>query len=82
MVELRRIYWSRQVLRLACSAAVLWLAASVVPALAPKRNAGTGQLTSSVSNILRGMFDAVLAAAALPGLFVVALTIAAVIIRS
>ena len=82
MVELRRIYWSRQALRLAYSAAVLWLAASVVLALMPKTNASTGQLTSSVSDIFRGMFDAVLAAAALPGLLVVALTIAAVIIRS
>ena len=48
----------------------------------PKANASTCQLTSSVSDVFRGMFDAVLAAAALPGLFVLALTIAAVIIRS
>jgi hypothetical protein len=82
MVELRRIYWSRQALRLAYSAAVLWLAASVVLALMPKTNAGTGQLASSVSDIFRGMSDAVLAAAALPGLFLVALTIAAVVIRA
>ena len=82
MVELRRIYWSRQALRLGYSAAVLWLAASVVLALMPKTNTGTGQLTSSVSDILRGIFEAVLAAAALPGLFVVALTIAAVIIHA
>ncbi|RAX43695.1 HNH endonuclease [Arthrobacter sp. AQ5-06] len=82
MVELRRIYWSRQALRLAYSAAVLWLAASVVLALVPGTNAGTGQLTSSVSDIFRGMFDAVLASAALPGLFVVAPTIAAVIIHA
>ena len=48
----------------------------------PKANASTCQLTSSVSDIFRVMIDAVLAAAALPGMFVLALTIAAVIIRS
>lgn len=82
MVELRRIYWSRQALRLAYSAAVLWLAASVVLALVPRTNAGADRLTSSVSDIFRGMFDAVLAAAALPGLLVVALTIVVVIIHA
>lgn len=82
MVELRRIYWSRQALRLAYSAAILWLAASVVLALMPKASPGASQSASTVADILRGMFDAVLAAAALPGLFVVGLTIAAVVIRA
>lgn len=82
MVELKRIYWSRQALRLAYSAAIVWLGLSVVLALMPKADAGAIQNASSVADIFRGMFDAVLAAIALPGLFVVALTIAAVIIRA
>lgn len=81
-MELRRIYWSRQALRLAYSAAILWLGVSVVLALMPNANAGASQSVSSVADIFRGMFDAVLAAAALPGLFVVALAIAAAVIRA
>ncbi len=82
MVELTRIYWSRQALRLAYSAAILWLGASVALALMPKANSGARQNATSAADILRGMFDGVLAAIALPGLFVVALTIAAVVIRA
>jgi hypothetical protein len=44
MEELTRIYWSRQVLRLAYSAAILWLGASVVLALMPKANSGGRQI--------------------------------------
>ncbi len=36
MVELKRIYWSRQALRLAYSAVLVWLAVSVLLALMPK----------------------------------------------
>lgn len=82
MVELTRIYWSRQALRLAYSAAILWFGASVVLALMPKVNSGARQNTTSVADVLRGMFDGVLAAIALPGLFVVTLIIAAVVIRA
>ena len=82
MVELRRIYWSRQALRLAYSAAILWLAASVMLTLMPKVNVGTGQSASSVADIFRGMFDGVLAAVALPGVFVVVLIIVAAVIRA
>ncbi|MDQ0635058.1 5-methylcytosine-specific restriction endonuclease McrA [Arthrobacter pascens] len=82
MVELKRIYWSRQALRLAYSAAILWLAASIMLALMPKVNAGAGHSVSSVGDIFRGMFYGVLAAIALPGMVAVALTIAAAVIRA
>lgn len=82
MVELKRIYWSRQALRMAYSAAVVWLSASVVLALMPKTNAAGSGSAATVAEILRGMLDDVLAAAALPGLFVVVLTIVTAVIRA
>lgn len=82
MVELRRIYWGRQTLRAAYSAVLLWLGTSFALALMPKANAGTGESTTSVADIFRGMFDSVLAAVALPGVFVVVLTITAAVIRA
>ena len=82
MVELRRIYWGRQTLRAAYSAVLLWLGTSFALALMPKANASIGESATSVADIFRGMFDSVLAAVALPGLFVVALTIVAAVIRA
>jgi hypothetical protein len=80
MQELKRIYWSRQVLRLAYAAAILWLGVSVVLALMPKANGAASRLATSAAEVLRGMFDDVLAAVIAPGAFVIVLTIAAAII--
>lgn len=77
MVELKRIYWSRQALRVAYPAVVVWLGASVVLALMPKANPAGGRSAATAAEVLRGMVDGVLAAVALPGLFVVFLTIVA-----
>ncbi|WP_461163576.1 HNH endonuclease [Arthrobacter sp. R4-81] len=83
MVELKRIYWGRLALKLAYTGVILWLAASVVLALMPnKANTAVGQGLPSVTAIFRGMFDGVLTAIAVPGIFVVVLTIAAAIIVS
>lgn len=82
MLELKRIYWTRQLLRLAYAAATVWLSASVVLALLPnKASVDIGQRTTATA-ILRQMFDGVLAAVALPGAFIVALIIVAVVIRA
>ncbi|WP_457966093.1 HNH endonuclease [Arthrobacter sp. D1-29] len=82
MVELKRIYWGRRILRAAYSAVLLWLGVSFALALMPKANAGTGESATSVADVFRGMFDSVLAAVAVPGLFVVVLTITAAVIRA
>jgi hypothetical protein len=82
MVELKRIYWSRQALRAAYSTVVVWLSASVVLAFIPKANASGSRSAATAAETLRGMVDGVLAAAALPGLFVVVLTIVAAVIRA
>ncbi len=82
MVELKRIYWSRQALRLTYSAAIVWLAVSVVPALMPKGKAAAGNGASTVSGVLRGYLDSVLTAVALPGLLLVVLFIAAAVVHS
>jgi 5-methylcytosine-specific restriction endonuclease McrA len=80
MLELKRIYWSRQVLRLAYSAVIVWLSVSVVLAFTPKTNGGASAGGSSIADIFRGMFDAVLAAVIAPGTCAVILAIAAAII--
>ncbi|ABK02410.1 HNH endonuclease [Arthrobacter sp. FB24] len=80
MLELKRIYWSRQVLRLTYAAVIVWLGLSVVMALMPKTNGAAGPVASSAGEVLRGMFDDVLAAVMAPGAFVVVLTITAAII--
>ena len=67
MVALKFIYRSRQALRLACSAVIVWLAVSVVLALVPKGKVNAGNGATSVTGILRSLTDSVLAAVALPG---------------
>ncbi|WP_081801696.1 HNH endonuclease [Arthrobacter sp. 9MFCol3.1] len=83
MVELKRIYWSRQALRVAYSAVVVWLGASVVLALMPKAIPAAGSRSAAtVAEILRGMVDGVLAAVTVPGLLLVVLTVVAAVIRA
>ena len=81
MVELKRIYWSRQALRLVYSAVIVWLAASLLLALMPKGKVTAGTSASTLSGVLRGFVDSVLAAVALPGLFLVVLFIVAVVVH-
>lgn len=81
MVELKRIYWSRQALRLAYSAAIVWLAVSVVLALMPKGDVGAANSKSTVTEVFRSLVDSVLAAVALPGLLLVVLFIVAVVVH-
>lgn len=82
MVELKRIYWSRQALRAAYSAVVVWLGASVFLALMPKATQPVNRSAATAAEILRGLFDGVLAAVSVPGLFLVVLTIVAAVIRA
>jgi hypothetical protein len=79
MLELKRIYWTRQGLRLAFTAVTLWMFASAILALMPKTNVGAGVGPSSGAEVLRGIFDGVVAAVTLPVLFIVVLVIAAAI---
>ncbi len=83
MVELKRIYWTRQTLRLAYLAVTAWLFASAIGALMPnKASTMAGGSSPTVTGMLREMFDRVLSSVAVPGMFVVVLTIIAVIIRT
>ncbi|MGY4542836.1 hypothetical protein ACVWY0_002761 [Arthrobacter sp. UYNi723] len=82
MMELKRLYWSRQALRLAYTTVMLWLGVSVFLALMPKSKVVSGTGLSSVTEVLRGMLESVLAAAALPGAFLVVLIIVAAVIRA
>jgi 5-methylcytosine-specific restriction endonuclease McrA len=80
MQELGRIYWTRQGLRLAYSAVMVWLAVSVMTALLPKGTSAAGTGPSSAAGVLRGLFEGVLAAVTLPGLAAVVLGIVAAVI--
>jgi 5-methylcytosine-specific restriction endonuclease McrA len=79
MLELKRIYWKRLGLRLAFAAATMWLFASAILSLMPKMPAGDALGPSTVTEVLRGLTDGVVAAVTLPGVVVVALTIAAAV---
>lgn len=81
MVELKRVYWSRHALRLAYSATILWLGFSVLLSLMPDPGpTAAGPNSSSPAEVLRGMFDGVLAAAAVPGLCLLVLGILAAVV--
>jgi hypothetical protein len=83
MLELKRIYWTRQAIKSAHLAATVWLLASAIMALMPDKGAAVeGQGISVVTAILWGMFDRVLGAVAVPGVFVVVLAIVAVVLRT
>lgn len=74
MPELARIYWTRQGLRLAYSAVLVWLAIAVLRALMAKATPVVG-----AAAVLRGLFDGVVAAAVLLGVAAVLLGITAAI---
>lgn len=82
MPELGRIYWTRQGLRLAYSVVLVWLAISVMTALMAKAKPLPGAGPSSPADVLRGLFDGVVAAAVLPGLAAVVLGITAAVVTS
>ena len=80
MPELGRIYWTRQGLRLAYSAVLIWLAAAVMTALTAKAAPVSGAGPSVAAEVLRGIINRVASAAALPLVVVVVLGIAAAVI--
>lgn len=83
MLELKRIYWTRQAIKSAYLAATVWLLASAIMALIPDKGTTVeGQGISVVTATLWGMFDRVLGAVAVPGVFVVVLAIVAVVLRA
>ncbi|MGX9902037.1 HNH endonuclease [Arthrobacter sp. SA17] len=79
MLELKRIYWTRLCLRLAYSAVMVWVAVAVVTVLMPKATAVAGASPTSATEVLRGLFDGVVAAVTLPGLVAVVLVIVAAV---
>ena len=82
MLELKRIYWTRQLLRLAMAALTVWIFAGAILSLVTRSgNATAVRPPTTVTAIFTGMFDGVLAAVALPGVLAVVLTIIASVIR-
>ncbi len=80
MLELKRIYWTRQVLRLVFAAVMLWVAASAMTALIPQSTVAAAAGSSSAAQVLRRMFDSLVAAVALPGLLAVVLVVVGAVI--
>jgi 5-methylcytosine-specific restriction endonuclease McrA len=82
MQELGRIYWTRQGLRLAYSAVMIWLAVAVMSALLAKAAPAAGAGPSAAAGVLRGLFDGVVAAVILPGVAAVVLGIVAAVMTN
>jgi hypothetical protein len=82
MIELKRIYWTRQLLRFAMAALTVWIfAGAILSLVARSGNATAVRPPTTVTAIFTGMFDGVLAAVALPGVLAVVLTMIVAIIR-
>jgi hypothetical protein len=80
MLELKRIYWGRQMLKLAYWALMVWLVISAVGALMPNNAVAAARPgISGVTGVLQDIVGRVLAAAAPPGLLLVTLTIVAAV---
>ena len=82
MLDLKRIYWTRQGLRLAYSAVMVWLAVAVLNALMSKTAPVTGTGPSTAGEVLGNLVNGVVAAAALPGVAAVVLGIVAAVLTS
>ncbi|WP_459384113.1 HNH endonuclease [Arthrobacter humicola] len=83
MLELKRIYWTRQLLRLGMAALTVWIFAAAILSLVARSGNATGlRPPTTVTAIFTGMFDGVLAAIALPCVLTVVLTISASVIRA
>lgn len=80
MPELGRIYWTRVGLRLAYSAVLLWLAASVMTAVTAKAAPVSGAGPSVAGEVFNGIIGRVGSAAALPLVVVAVLGIAAAVV--
>lgn len=80
MPELGRIYWTRVGLRLAYSAVLLWLAASVMTAVTAKAAPVSGAGPYVAGEVFNGIIGRVGSAAALPLVVVAVLGIAAAVV--
>jgi hypothetical protein len=82
MLELKRIYWTRQTVRVAGFCAMIWLLAAAFFALMPNvSKPAAGRHATSVIAVLEQVFGGVLAAIAAPGAVLVVLMIIAGIMR-
>ncbi|KSU75432.1 5-methylcytosine-specific restriction endonuclease McrA [Pseudarthrobacter enclensis] len=82
MPELGRIYWTRQGLRVAYVAVLLWLAFSVLAALMAKGAPVGGAGIAVVADVFQGILGRVGPAAALPGAAAVVLAVTAAIVTA
>jgi hypothetical protein len=82
MLELKRIYWTRQLLRLAMAALTVWIfAAAILSLVARSGHVAADRRPKTVTAIFTQMFDGVLAAVGLPGVLAVVLIMTVAVIR-
>ncbi|UKA55506.1 HNH endonuclease [Arthrobacter sp. FW305-BF8] len=83
MLELKRIYWTRQLLQMATVALTIWIfAAAFLAVRANTLKPSVSQPATPVTGIFSQMFDGVLPAVALPGVLVVVLIVTVRVIQS
>ena len=82
MQELGRIYWTRKGLRLAYSAAMLWLAVAVMAGVMAKATPVAGAGPSAAAAVMGNLFQNVVTAVTLPGVTLLVLVIAAAVVTS
>lgn len=80
MLDLKRIYWTRQGLRLAYSAVMVWLAVAVLKALMSKSAPVSDTGPSTTGEVLGKLVGGGVAAASLPGVAAVVLGIVAAVL--
>jgi hypothetical protein len=81
MLELKRIYWTRQSLRLAMAALTIWIFAAAFFAVRSNTLKPVSPRATTVTGVFSQMFDGVLAAVALPGVLVVVLIVTVRVIQ-
>lgn len=83
MFELKRIYWTRRLMRLAMAVLVVWiLAAAILTAMANASKFAAGRRLTSATGVFTAVFDGVLAAVMLPGLLVVVVIVIARVMQA
>jgi HNH endonuclease len=83
MLELKRIYWTRHLMRLAMAVLIVWIfAAAILTAMAYASKFAAGRRLTSATGIFTAIFDGVLAAVLLPGALALILIIVASVMQA
>ncbi|WP_457972273.1 HNH endonuclease [Arthrobacter sp. D1-17] len=82
MPELKRIYWTRQSLRLAMAVLTLWISAAAILSFMGNASKFAVGRSTSVTDVFTQTFDGVLPAVLLPGALVAVLIVSALVMQA